>query len=429
MKINASQIIKVIEFWQNTLRGDKLYPRSIVEAIDLKTREIVDIIGPRRSGKSSVLKLLIKHLNLKDNSLYINFEDPYFIEHDHPSIIEEIISVYKEYFNPGLCYLFFDEIQVISQWERTIRKLRDSSQFKIFVTGSSSKLLSSEIASLLTGRHLSYQLLPLSFGEYLQFKGVGILNKKDIILKEKLLLKLFSEYLSKGGFPEVVLTDNLELPGQYFRDIIQKDIVMRYEVREKGILEKMAIYLISNATKTTSIESLKKTFNISYKLASTYLDYLKEVFLLFEIPQFSYSLKKQQKGFKKIYAVDCGLANAVSFRFSEDKGRMLEICVFLHLLQMGQELYYYKTGNNLEIDFLVKDFNERKIPIQVTWEFESKKTKGRELSSLISTMDELKLREGIILTYDDEDSISIDNKFINIKPVYKWLLEREGRND
>ncbi|MEW6006892.1 MAG: ATP-binding protein [bacterium] len=423
MKIEDSHLVKVIEFWQKVSKEDKLNNRSIIKAIDLKSREIVNIIGPRRSGKSSVLKLLIRHLNLKDDFLYINFEDPFFIEHDYPSIIEEIISVYKEYFNPNLYYLFFDEIQVISQWERTVRKLRDVGKFKIFITGSSAKLLSSEIAFLLTGRHLSYQLMPLSFGEYLQFKGVETLSKKGIILKERLLLKLFLKYLSEGGFPEVVLTDNLELPRQYFRDIIQKDIVMRHQIRTKSILEKMAIYLISNATKTTSIESLKKTFNISYKLVSTYLDYLKESFLLFELPQFSYSLKKQQKAFKKIYAVDCGIANAVSFKFREEKGRLLENCVFLHLLQRGGELYYYKTKNNLEVDFLHKDFSDKVMPIQVTWGLESKKTKNRELESLISALDELKCKEGLILTYNEEDKSYVDNKIINVKPVYKWLLE------
>ncbi|MEW6104517.1 MAG: ATP-binding protein [bacterium] len=232
------------------------------------------------------------------------------------------------------------------------------------------------------------------------------------------------KYLSEGGFPEVVLSGNLELLKQYFRDIIQKDIVMRHDVRTKSILEKMAIYLISNATKTTSIESLKKTFNISYKLSFTYLDYLKEAFLLFELPQFFYSLKRQQRAFKKIYAVDCGLANAVSLKFFEDKGRLLENCVFLHLLQQGGELYYYKTKNNLEVDFLLKDFSDKIMPIQVTWSLESKKTKNRELGSLISALDELKCKEGLILTYDEEDNILVDNKIIRIKPVYKWLLEK-----
>jgi len=425
MKINTQQLVKIIDFWNKSVERDKLHSRLVLEKINYKSKEIVDLVGPRRSGKSSILKLIIKRLKLSGNFLYINFEDPFFVTNNNPQIIEELVAVFKEYFNPKLEYLFFDEIQEINQWEKAVRKLRDGEKFKIFITGSSSKLLSGEISSLITGRHLSYNIFPLSFSEFLAFRGIKICAKKDIILKEKKFFKMFNEYLKIGGFPEAVLTENPELLKNYFYDILQKDIVMRHNIREKEILEKMAVYLLSNSGKITSIESLKTAFNISFFAAQSYLEYFKESFLVFELPQFSYSLKKQSKALKKIYAVDIGLANAVSFKFSEDKGRMLENAVFLELKNKEGEIYYYKTKNNLEVDFMVKEKTKIKKLIQVCWTLEDKKTKERELRSLMAAMDELKLKDGFILTYNEEDEIKMNKKIINVVPCWKWLLENE----
>ena len=421
MKTYSQQLVKIIAFWQDVAKEGALNSREVADAIDIQTKEVVDIVGVRRCGKSSILKLLIQKLRLQDNFLYINFEDPFFIDHNHAQIIEELITTYQDYFNAGLRYLFFDEVQAIDQWEKAIRKLRDSGQFKVYVTGSSSKLLSSELASLLTGRHLSYKLHPLSFREYLAFKGISPLSKKDVILKAGTLLKNFTDYLAIGGFPEIVLTGNQTLLKQYFFDIIQKDIVMRHSVRETAKLEKMAVFLMSNASKIISLESLKKTFDISYKLASTYLDYFKESFLLFEIPQFSYSLKTQAKALKKYYTVDCGLANVAAIRFSQDTGRILENCVYLQLLRRFDDIYYYKTKNNLEVDFVVKTASS-KLAIQVAWSVKDEKTKAREIRALVVALDELKLKRGLILTCDEEDEVVVEGKIITITPAYKWML-------
>ena len=423
--MDNQQIIRVIDFWQKTIEKDELKDRSLVKTIDYKSKEIIDLIGPRRSGKSSILKLIIKYLNLKNNYLFINFEDPFFIENNKPHIIEEFISVFKEYFNPELKYLFLDEIQEIEQWESAVRKLRDSEEFKIFITGSSSSLLSGEISTLLTGRHLSYQVFPLSFSEFLIFKNINIKGRKDIVLNQRIIARYFYEYMDTGSFPEIVLTGNSELVKNYFYDILQKDIVMRYNIREKEILERIAVYALSNSSKIISLESLKKTFGISFALASSYIDYLKNSFLIFELFQFSYSLKKQQKALKKIYTIDSGLANAVSFRFSKDSGRILENIVFLHLKMMGKEIYYYKTKNNLEVDFIVKKETEEKELIQVSWSLIDKKTREREIKSLLIAMNELSILKGLILTDDEEENIEIEQKTIIVKPAYKWLLENK----
>ncbi|EKD23096.1 MAG: hypothetical protein ACD_83C00059G0003 [uncultured bacterium] len=425
MNIESQQLIQIIDFWQKSIDREKLLDRAVLKDINLKSKEVIDIVGPRRSGKSSVLKLIIKNLNLKDNFLFINFEDPFFITNNDPQIIEEIISTFREYFNKNLEYVFFDEIHEITAWEKAIRKLRDGEKFKIFLTGSSSKLLSGEIASLLTGRHLSYKVLPLSFSEFLSFKNIEITNAKDQILNEKTIQSAFEDYFQVGGFPEVVVSKNQELLKNYFSDLLQKDIVMRYNIREKEILEKMAVYVLSNAGKIISIESLKEMFRISFTAVSAYLEYFKEAFLIFDLPQFSYSLKDQNKSSKKIYAIDQGLANVVSFRFSEDRGRILENIVFLELKRREEEIYYYRTKNNLEVDFLTREKNQSKELIQVAWNLDDQATKDREIKSLIQAMTELNLSNGTIVTYSQEEVVEIENKKIFIKPVYKWLLPNQ----
>ena len=423
MKIDNQQLVKIIDFWLKSTEKNELYSRDLIKEIDLKSKEVIDLVGPRRSGKSSILKLIIRYLKLKDNFLYINFEDPFFVVNNSPQVIEELIFVFKEYFSPKLKYIFLDEIQEIANWEKAVRKLRDGESFKIFITGSSSKLLSKEVSSLITGRHKSYKVFPLTFAEFIFFKKINISSKRDIILKEKLLIKQFNEYLQIGGFPEVVIRKDVELLKNYFFDILEKDIIARYEIREKEILQKLALYLLSNSGNILSIESLKTAFNISFAALSSYLEYLKESFMVMELLQFSYSLKKQSKALKKIYAIDIGLANSVSFKFSEDKGRALENSVFLELKKSSKEIYYYKTKNNLEVDFLVKEKTVMKEIIQVCWSIEDNKTKEREIRNLAVAMDELGLKSGLILTYDEADVIKINRKTIIVKPVFRWLLE------
>ena len=422
MNNNREKIIKIIDFWQKSVANDELFSREIINTININNKEIVDIIGPRRSGKSSILKLIIKRLNLEGNYLFINFEDPYFVEHNSSNIIEEIIEVYKEYYSKNLKYLFFDEIQSVNNWEKAVRKLRDGTSYKIFITGSSSKLLSKEISSLITGRHLSYCALPLDFKEFLYFNKIDIDNKKEIILKKNLIIKKFEEYLDIGGFPEVVISKNKELLKNYFYDFIQKDVAARHEVRDRDALEKMAVFLTSNSSKIYSIESIKKAFNLSYESARDYLDYLIEAFLFFELPQFSFSLKKQSKAFKKIYSVDTGLANAVSFRFSQDAGRILENAIFLELKRKNKEIYYYRTSANLEVDFLIKDQSKIKELIQVSIDISDLKTRNRELRALEQAMEELKIKESFLITKNHEELISFDKKKIKIIPAWQWLL-------
>ncbi|MBI4427078.1 MAG: ATP-binding protein [Candidatus Magasanikbacteria bacterium] len=418
--MNKEQLVKVIDFWLKSAESGKLFPRVLTEKVDIKNKEVVDIVGPRRSGKSSVLKLLVRKVKDSGRWLYVNFEDPFFVESNYPQVIEEIVETYTEYFGGAPKFLFFDEIQSIKNWETAVRKLRDDERFKIFITGSSSKLLSSELSTLLSGRHLSYQLLPLSFSEYLSFHNVEVSGKKDMVLKSGILSKHFREYLKLGGFPEAVLSGNLELLKQYYNDIVQKDIVARYDVRDKDVLEKMGVFLFSNSAKTLSVSALSRLYDLSHQTAANYGEYFKDAFLLFDLSQFSYSLKTTQKAFKKIYAVDTGMANAVSMSFSEDRGRMLENAVFLHLKRVGGELYYYKE-KSAEVDFVVKRTDGNFNLIQVCWELADAKTKEREAASLATAMKELHVAEAMILTFDESGELELPEGKIQILPAYAFI--------
>ncbi len=415
--MSKEQLVKVIDFWQKSAESGQLFPRALIDKIDIKSKEVVDIVGPRRSGKSSVLKLLTRKIKNDGRWLYVNFEDPFFVENNYPQVIEELVETYSEYFGGAPKFLFFDEIQSIKNWVTAVRKLRDSEQFKIFITGSSSKLLSSELSTLLSGRHLSYRLLPLSFSEYLSFHNVEVADKKDVVLKSGELMNYFSEYLKNGGFPESVLSDNLELVKQYYYDIVQKDIMARYDVRDKDVLEKMGVFLFSNSAKTLSVASLSRLYSLSHQTATNYIEYFKDAFLFFDLPQFSYSLKTTQKAFKKMYAVDTGMANAVSMSFSEDRGRMLENAVFLHLKRAGGELYYYK-GKSGEVDFVVKRADGGLGLVQVCWGLADAKTKEREIASLAGAMKDLHVVDSTIVTFDESGDVGLPEGNIQILSAY-----------
>ncbi|HAM88979.1 MAG: hypothetical protein US83_C0002G0079 [Candidatus Falkowbacteria bacterium GW2011_GWC2_38_22] len=418
---NKDELIKLIEYWQNSVDNDKYFNRSILNDIPTNSQEIIDIVGVRRCGKSSILKLLIKALDPKAVFLYINFEDPFFIENNNPQIIEVLINTYKEYFDQGLTHVFFDEIQEIKNWEKAVRKLRDGSKYKIYITGSSATLLSGELSTLITGRHKSYTAWPLNFAEFLSFSGVNIKNKKELVVQEEKIKKLFDVFLDIGGFPAPVIGADSELLKNYFFDILEKDIIARYDIRSKDTVKKLALYLISNSGGLLSIESLKEPLNSTFQQITDYLGYLKDAFLIVEVPQFSFSLKKQSKALKKYYAIDTGLAKNVAYKFSEDKGKMLENLVLLEFLKAGKDVMYYKTSNNYEVDFVLKEKNRLNQLIQVSWTLSDSKTKSREIRSLLGAMDELKLKDAFIITYDEEDIVESVDKKIYVIPAIKFF--------
>ncbi len=403
-------------------------------ALPKKTNKIIAIFGPRRAGKTYYFYQVIQKLKEKiDNSriIYINFEDDRLLPltvKDLDDLIEAYFELYPENKDKEV-YCFFDEIQNIDNWELFIRRIYDKEKVKIFLTGSSAKLLSREIATSLRGRTLNYQMFPLSFKEFLRFKNIEIdknFTYSQIRFKVK---KLFQEYVIFGGFPEVVLEqDDLKIAilKNYYDLIIYRDLAERFTIRNTNFLKSLTKYLLTNFSTPFSVngyyQSIEKSIRPAKETVLEYLSYLQEIELVFLLPIYAHSLKTQQVNPKKNYVIDNGLRNAVCFRFSEDLGRLLENLVFIELKRRNKEIYYFKGKK--ECDFIVKDGFKLSQAIQVTQEL-NKNNREREINGLIEAMQKYKLKQGIILIQDQkqEKEEKIKGKKIKFIPLWKWLLD------
>ena len=385
----------------------------------IETRSIIVITGIRRCGKSVFLSEVIDQFF--NNYYYVNFEDERLTKFDLDDF-DTLYEVCIELFGKASVF-FLDEIQNIAGWERWVRRMYEDN-FKFFVTGSNASLLSKELGTKLTGRHLQFSIFPFSFREFLKFKKIDITNR-DVYLTEKraLIIKSFSEYLKKGGFPEYLKDDRIEILQEYFNDIIQRDIVERYQIGEIKQLKELAKYLITNAGNLTTSNGLKKITEIgSVNTIIKYLSYLENAYLLFKVPYFSYSLKKQMVNPFKIYPIDVGLRNAVSFKFSKDSGRVYETIVAIELKRKNKETYYWKNPQHEEVDFVVKEDLKVKQLIQVCYDITDSETKKRELRALFKASKELKCRNLLIITEDKEGEEMINGKKVDYIPLWKWLL-------
>lgn len=413
----------------------------------MKLNKIISFIGVRRSGKTSYLYQIMDYLlnkkNIsKKNLVYINFEDDRLYPlngGEFNSIIDNIENII-DYDKSQNVYLFLDEIQNIPNWSRWLRRVQDTkNNFKIFITGSSSKLLSREIATELAGRTISLEVYPLTFKEYLDFKEIKInLQTINYSNHKSSLLKEFNQYLIGGGFPEILQEhENSDLVLQsYFESIFFRDLVERYNIKSINMFSDFLKLLINN---TSGIVSLSKMENIlksighkvSKSTLSEYLNYAQEVYFIFTLQVFSYKIKDQLIYPKKIYSIDNGLNNAISLKFSNNFGALLENLVFLELKRKNKEMFYFLTKEGLEVDFLIKDNLEFSQLIQVSMSLKEENTKKREFKSLTKAMNELNLNEGLILTLDEDFKEIREVKSENgekrkikiiVKPVWKWLL-------
>ena len=387
--------------------------------------EITIITGVRRSGKSTLMYQMVDGLLKTGISaqqiLFINLEDTK-IANDS---LDEIYEAYRIHINPDKkAYIFLDEIHKREKWEYWIRNHYDKhSDCKFVISGSCSYLLKKEYSTLLTGRNLTFDIFPLSFKEYLFFKGIEIdpnmLNKGIILDDDKyVILNTLDEYLEYGGFPAVFFREKefkTRILAQYFDDILYKDIIDRYNLNSQKAKD-LALYLLTNFTSFISLRSLRNSLGLSYETIKDYISYFKEAFLFFTIDHFSYSVKEQKTNPSKIYCIDNGLRNAVSFKFSEDEGKLAENLVFIELRHSGRDVYYWKSEKQKEVDFVIKNIDQSLTTINVSYTDEINE---REINSLIdfkNTFDETKKQ--MILTKNTEkieDGIS----FI---PLWRWLL-------
>ncbi len=397
--------------------------QDLVNSIEIK--EVTIITGIRRSGKSTLMYQMIAKLLEKnippEQILFVNLEDKKLKEYS----LEKIYSCYRENINlEKKAYVFFDEIHKKKEWELWIRKQYDlKTKCKFVISGSCSYLLKKEYSTLLTGRNLSFEVFPLSFLEFLDFKDIKVDKKKfqkGLILektKHKVVNNL-KRFLVGGGFPEIFFKKEeykTKVLAQYFDDILYKDIIDRYNINSQKAKD-VALYLITNFTNLISLRNLRNSLGLSYDTIKDYLSYYQEAFLFFVLNHFSYSLKEQKTLPSKIYCIDNGLRNAVSFKFSRDEGRLAENLVFVELKRREKDVYYWKSGKENEVDFIVKGKDGSLTAINV---FYSDESKERELKGLLKFRKEFKkTKELIILTKDVEKK----EKGIKFIPLWKWLL-------
>ncbi|MBU0929955.1 MAG: ATP-binding protein [Nanoarchaeota archaeon] len=385
----------------------------------LKGNEIVIITGIRRCGKSSLLRIISK--KIEEKFVYINFDDIRLTDFQIENFedIEEIASEMHG-IKSNVIY-FLDEIQNVLSWERWVNNLY-SKKIKVFVTGSNSSLLSSEISTFLTGRNKIIKLYPFSFKEFLLFKNIRVDYKTSDEKRE--IYQAFNEYFEKGGFPLIIKNDDINLSKQYFEDILNKDIIKRYNIKKIKELSDLILYLFSNVSRTYSYSTLKQVSSIkSLSMINNYIEYLKNVFIASTINKFDYSIKKQKVSSSKFYVLDNSFLKTIAFNFSENIGKRLENLVFIELIRRRFEVYYH--AKKKECDFVIKEGLKITKAIQVCLTIDSPTTRQREVDGLLEALKEYKLKEGLILSLDKEDEIVFRDKKIIIKPVWKWLLEEK----
>lgn len=422
----------LIEYKQRflTTRTD-LIRRKIQDNIEpfIKFKEVVIITGPRRGGKSSLMKLICDDLIKKDkvppsNILYLNFEDERFIDFntsDFAHTYELFLQINKPM---GRLYFFLDEIQNVTGWERWVNRLYENENIKIFITGSNASLLSSEISTALTGRNRTITNFPFSFGEFLTFKNYKLQEKDFYQTRKRAVIKsFFQEYLRLGGYPEIIKINDPTLLEQYFKDIIYRDILPRYSIKKIKEIRELCLFLASNLASIHSYYKLQRLIGVkSINTVKTYLEILEEAFLFFRINLFDYSIKRQIYNPSKIYIIDTALGNSISFKFSENIGHIYENLVFLELKRRNKEIYYWKSKKGKEVDFLIKKGLNIEEAIQVSYNLNYKKTLDREIESLMIAKDEFKIKHLSIITEDEEAEKEMGDVKIKIIPLWKWLL-------
>lgn len=375
--------------------------RHYLSAINLQSTHIEVITGIRRCGKSTLLKQIVAGLN--SEIAYLNFEDPKIFGFDINDF-EKLDEVIGDKIN----YYYFDEIQNVANWELYIRQLHDKGK-KVFITGSNASLLSKELGTRLTGRHLAHELFPFSYTEFLAFYNY----QPDF--------DTFTEYLTLGGFPEFLATKNVEILQNLLKDVVLRDIAIRHGIRNTDVLMQLTLFLLSNVAKEHTFNKLKNRLGVGS--ANTIVDFtnwLSDAYLLFFLPKFSYSPAITLKNPKKVYAVDTGFIRANSLSFSSDDGRILENAVYLFLRNSYDKIYYFKENN--ECDFVVFKQNKCVAAVQVCKEV-TNDNKTREINGLLEAMNHFKLIQGTIVTLNQSDQWKDDNKVIYFIPAYQYFSQ------
>ena len=397
-------------------RHEKYVPRDIGSQA-LSPYLINVILGPRRAGKST----FAIHA-LHEPFGYVNFDDEKLAEvQDYDEIIAAVDALYDTPMT-----LLFDEIQNLPRWELFVNRLQRQGR-KLIITGSNAHLLSKELATHLTGRHLPVILFPFSFSEFLKRKGSELM-----VVEKKSLLEF---YLINGGYPEPLLKDTAskEYISTLFTSIIYKDIMKRFSLRIPQAVEDLALYLVANVSQEFSYNTLRKIAKCnSVHTIDKYLSYLEEAFLFFQVKKFSFKAREQLTHNKKMFCIDNGFITAKAFQTSTNYGQLYENIAAIHLKRskmMGKlDFYYWKNSQQEEVDFVIKQGLKITQLIQVCYELEREKTKEREIRALLKAGKELKCKDLLIITKEREGTEA--KEWFGVKgtvryiPLWKWLLQK-----
>jgi predicted AAA+ superfamily ATPase len=395
--------------------------------------KVITIIGPRRAGKTyylfQIIKKLLKAKTDITDVIYINFEDERIMPmkgEDLQHILDAYFELYEKETNP---FIFLDEIQNITGWDRFVRRLNDKG-FIVFITGSNSRMLGREIATSLRGRTLTYEIFPFSFKEFLLAKGI---KPDQNIIYGKLrhrIRHLYEEYFFSGGYPEITFIGDESVKGRIFQDyfntIFYRDLVERYRIKNTELLKQWLNTLIMNLSSLISFSKIENDFKsrgikLSRATLSYFAEYVEDTFFGFFVEMYSESVRKRQINPKKFYLIDVGMHNYLTFRFSENKGRLLENLVFLELRRMGSPIFYYKTAGGHEVDFLLREKGGWKL-IQVGYDLDNIDTFSREKKALLTGLHELGVNNGTIITGYEKRVETHGQYTLNIIPAWEWLL-------
>jgi predicted AAA+ superfamily ATPase len=395
------------------------------------------LIGARWSGKSTYMFQVIQRLldsgAPRQNILYLNLFDDrlHDLRRDKLGlIVEAYYSSYPEKKNTETVYYFFDEIQVVHGWEPFIERVLRTEKCEVYLTGSSAKMLSKEIATEMRGRSLAWEMFPFSFREFLDYKEIeseGPLPSK----KRYHIQKAFEEYWETGGFPEVASLDRnlrIQIHQEYFHDILFRDLVERHNISQPKAVTALARWLVDNTASFYSVNSLTGYLkSLDHKAPKSavadYLEWFEDAFFLFTTRVFDPSLARANANPKKIYCVDHALVTSVSSGILVNSERLLENLVFTALRRLHQEIRYYKTKNGREVDFIVQTRGKSKTLIQVRESLAEPRTRKREITALSEAMAELDLKTATLVTRNEDERIEAGNGIIEVTPAWRFLLE------
>jgi len=428
-------------YWGNFNEQPRERPQYLDRMEELfSERTATVLLGVRRAGKSSLAYLFIQRNIAKrrfqeKDSLIVNFEDPRF---RYPMTSEDLFGMYEIYLKhlaPSKPLVVLDEVQNVEGWEKFVRFLLETKKANVMVTGSSSKLLGQEISTALTGRHVDIEVFPLSFTEFLHFKDLPVTGDVDIATHKIEIMRFLDQYAEWGGFPEVVLSSSIarkrELVTRYFEDIVIKDVVRRFGIKEIDKLERLANILVANIATLQSYNKLKVPLATSVHTVERFSKYLEISRMFFFLKKFDYSTGRQMRSINKVYVTDPGLYTVKGFRFSENAGRIAENLVAVELLRRRSfnpllEIYYSRNYQQQEVDFVVKEGPRVKQLIQVCWDVSDERTRRRETSALFKASADLKCDDLLVITsnYEADETMKRNGveRTVRFVTLWRWLL-------